>query len=384
MATGSRSRRPEAAAENRHPRGEEGEHRHGDAGRDRPDPVLEAVRHVGPAVQGADRGHGGAGLHGDDEAEEHARHRRVDPGAVDERPRREGQWQEQPPVGDAVLDQRREDAQRDHGRQQREQLEVGGEEDGDDGDRDEVVDDRQGEQERPQRRGQGGPDDGQHGEREGDVGRGGDRPAAGGVAVGPQHHHGDEEDQSREDDPADGREHGDGGLGARAQVPDEELALELEPGDEEEDRQQAVGRPVPHGEPQVAPLRPEVGVAQRRVGVAPRAVGEEHGRDRREEQEGPAGRLGAQGARDELRLGPRRAAEQGGRRDDGRGCRAHASPLRSATTARGRRALRPAADQASRRSAVSLTVPRTHPHAVPRWPLTPRTSRRTSPARSGS
>ena len=35
----------------------------------------------------------------------------------------------------------------------------------------------------------------------------------------------------------------DRGLGRRAQVADEELALELEPGDEEEDGEQAVGRP---------------------------------------------------------------------------------------------------------------------------------------------
>jgi hypothetical protein len=147
-------RGPEAAAENRHPCGEEGEDRHGDAGRDRPHPVLEPVRHVGPAVEVADGGHGGAGLHGDDEAEEDAGHRGVDARPVHERPRREGQRQEQPPVGDAVLDQRCEHAQRDHGRQERQRLEVGGEDDGDDRDRDEVVDHRQGEQERPQRRGQ--------------------------------------------------------------------------------------------------------------------------------------------------------------------------------------------------------------------------------------
>ena len=52
-----------------------------------------------------------------------------------------------------------------------------GVEDRDDGDGEQVVDDGEGEQERAQGGGQVGADHRQHGEREGDVGGGRDRPA---------------------------------------------------------------------------------------------------------------------------------------------------------------------------------------------------------------
>ena len=190
-------------------------------------------------------------------------------------------------------------------------LEVGGVEDRDDRDRDEVVDDRKGQQERAQRRGQVRPDDGEHGQREGDVRRRGDRPPAQGRAVAAQCQDDADEDERRHDDPAHGGRDGHRGLGHRAQLADEELALELEPGDEEEDREQAVGRPVPERQPQVAPLGPHVGVSQGLVGLAPRAVREDQRRDRGTEQQGPADRLGAQRLGDVLALGPRRTTQDG-------------------------------------------------------------------------
>ena len=58
--------------------------------------------------------------------------------------------------------------------------------------------------------------------------------------------------------------------GRVAQVARDELALELEPGDEEEDGEQAVGRPGAQREVQVQRLGPDAGVAQLQVGVAPR------------------------------------------------------------------------------------------------------------------
>ena len=54
------------------------------------------------------------------------------------------------------------------------------------------------------------------------------------------------------------------------QVAGHELALELDPGDEEEDREQAVGRPRPEGEVEVQRVRADDGVAQRGVGVRAR------------------------------------------------------------------------------------------------------------------
>ena len=61
------------------------------------------------------------------------------------------------------------------------QVQVVGEEHRDDHDRDEVVDDGERQQERPQRGRQVGADDGQHRQRERDVGGGRDRPALGAV-----------------------------------------------------------------------------------------------------------------------------------------------------------------------------------------------------------
>ena len=59
-----------------------------------------------------------------------------------------------------------------------------------------------------------------------------------GVAHGDQH-----EDQRRHDHAAEGGDHGQDGLSRLPEGPDDQLALELEPGDEEEDGQQPVGRP---------------------------------------------------------------------------------------------------------------------------------------------
>jgi hypothetical protein len=67
---------------------------------------------------------------------------------------------------------------------QRPQVEVGGEEEGDDEDRAEVVQDGEREQERPQGRREMGADDGEHSEREGDVRGHRDRPAVQFVACG--------------------------------------------------------------------------------------------------------------------------------------------------------------------------------------------------------
>ena len=68
-----------------------------------------------------------------------------------------------------------------------------------------------------------------------------------------------------------------------AQVAGDELPLELQAGDEEEDRQQAVGGPGAQGQVQVQRLRADLGVPQRRVAGRPGRVGpdqREHGAGR--------------------------------------------------------------------------------------------------------
>ena len=145
---------------------------------------------------------------------------------------------------------------------------------------------------------------------------------------------------------------GTAALATCAQLTDEELALELEPGDEEEDGEQTVRRPVPERQPQLAPLRPDVGALQGLVGLAPRAVREDQRRHGRGEQEGPAGRLGAQGFGDVLALRPRRATQDGAVLAGGSRV-GHGLLLGGGRDApRGRRV---GADQTSRRSVGSLS-----------------------------
>ena len=69
---------------------------------------------------------------------------------------------------------------------------------------------------------------------------------------------------------ADGGGHGQGRPPRVAQVAGDELALELQSGDEEEDRQQPVGRPGAQGQVQVQRRRADAGVAQGLVAGAPR------------------------------------------------------------------------------------------------------------------
>ena len=104
----------EAAAHHPHPRGEEREDRHRDPGGQRPEPVLEPVRHVDVGLQGGDPRHPGqsrrplAGLDRHDEPEQDPRDGGVDTGGVHQPPGEGGQREQQPPVRDPALHQRRE------------------------------------------------------------------------------------------------------------------------------------------------------------------------------------------------------------------------------------------------------------------------------------
>ena len=121
----------------------------------------------------------------DGEAQQHTGHGGVHPGRVHQRPGRRGQGEQQPPRPHPTLHQQREHTEREQSEQQRHHRQLGGVEDRDDGDGQQVVDHGQGQQEDPQGRGQMGADDGQHGQGERDVGCGGDRPTA---AVPPPAH----------------------------------------------------------------------------------------------------------------------------------------------------------------------------------------------------
>ena len=94
-----------------------------------------------------------------------------------------------------------------------------------------------------------------------------------------------------------------------AQVTDDQLALELQPGDEEEDGEQPVRGPLPEGQVQVQRGRSDGEVAQRDVGLDPGGVRPDDRGDGGRQQQRAADRLGAQGAGDALRLAPRGPVE---------------------------------------------------------------------------
>jgi hypothetical protein len=152
----------------------------------------------------------------------------------------------------------REDRQGHQGQQQRPDGEVAGVEHGDDGDRDEVVDHGEGEQEDPQGAREVRADDGQDGHGEGDVRRGRDRPAPQRLRVAEVH---ERVEDGGDRHPSRCRCDGHHGPAELAQVPGHELAFEFQSHEEEEDRQQAVGRPRPEAQLQVPGGVPDPQVA---------------------------------------------------------------------------------------------------------------------------
>ena len=94
-----------------------------------------------------------------------------------------------------------------------------------------------------------------------------------------------EVDQRRDDDTADGGGDGDDRPPHLAEVADEELSLELEPGDEEEDREQPVGRPLADRQVEVKGVRADGEVADRGVDISGGSIGQKEGDDGRAEQE---------------------------------------------------------------------------------------------------
>ena len=284
--------------------GEEREDGNGEAGREGPDPVLEVLGQPGAGVRPA----GGLGAdHRDREAQQHPGDGGVHAGLVHEHPGDRGQREQQPPGADPLLHQQREECQRHQGAEQRQQVEVGGVEDRDDRDRDEVVDDGQRQQEGAHAAGQVGADDGQHRQREGDVGRGGDRPALEGAvgAEGDQH-----VDQRRHGHAAGGGQDRQRGALGVAQVAGHELALELEPDDEEEDREQPVGGPGPEAEVEVEGGRTDREVAQRLVGAAGGGVDPDQRHHGAEQQQRAADGLLPEHLGDARGLGPGAASQE--------------------------------------------------------------------------
>jgi hypothetical protein len=237
----------------------------------------------------------------------------VHAGLVHQHPGQGGQRQQQPPGADALLHQHAEQRDRHQRQQQRHDLQRRGVEDGDDRDGQQVVDDRQGEQEGAQPGGQVGADHREDGEGEGDVGRGGDRPPGQRATPGAQVHR--RVEHGRHHHAAHGGGDRESRLARVAEVAGDELALELQAGDEEEDRQQAVGRPGAQRQVQVQPEevgRADDGVAERLVGTRPWGVRPDQRDQGADHQEDPADGLLAQDPGETPGLEVRARAEQAG------------------------------------------------------------------------
>ena len=128
-----------------------------------------------------------------------------------------------------------------------------------------------------------------------------------------------------------------------AQVTGDELALELQPGDEEEDRQQPVGGPLGQRQVQVQRRRPDPQVAERGVRVAPRRVRPDQREHGGRDQQDPADGLRTQDVADPADLRPAPPREQA--RSIERG--AHALPPKAVDNR--------SADQASRHTTAHPT-----------------------------
>ena len=131
-----------------------------------------------------------------------------------------------------------------YGDQQRHRVEFAREEERDDQNRDEVVDDGEREQQGTEPARQPLADQRQHAEREGDVGRGRDRPA--GHLFGVAHDR--EEDERRGDDATDRRDRRHERFARAGEFAVLELVPEFDRREKEEDREQPVGDPVPEAQ----------------------------------------------------------------------------------------------------------------------------------------
>ena len=187
-------------------------------------------------------------------------------------------------------------------------MQVAGVEDGDDGDRQQVVDHGQGQQEGPQRRPAGACR-----RRPARPGRTRCRWRSGSPSPAARRRRRrrltSDEEQRRDGHPADRGHDRQRGPARVAQVAGDELPLELQPGDEEEDRQQAVGRPGAQRQVQVQRARPDREVPQAGVGAGPGRVRPDQRDHGGGQQQRPADGLPAQQRGDPGGLGPGAARE---------------------------------------------------------------------------
>ena len=227
-----------------------------------------------------------------EQAHGHAGQGRADPRAPHGQPQGdpEADVQRQPP--DAGPDQHRHQDQHPGGEGQGRRVDAAAVEQGHHRDRPQVVDHGQGEQEHLEGRGHPRAEQGQHPEGEGDIGghrhpppgRAGPAGVAGGV------------DGRRDGHAAHRGHHRQGGLAPGRELAGDQLALDLQPDDQEEQGHEAVVDPVAQVglDAEAAELDGQRGLPQGVVGGPPGRVRPHQGDRGRRHQHDPAGRLLAQ------------------------------------------------------------------------------------------
>ncbi len=249
--------------------------------------LAERPEQVGGALQVAALRRVGVGQQAHREPDDD----RVDPGAQQRDPGREPQ---------RGVSQTGAHARHPRREYHREDAEPGGErapddvlavEDGDDDECDEVVDDGECQEERPQPLGEAWPDDGEYTQREGGVGGHRDPPATRGRFPRVDR----QVDQDGYGHPRQTGHDGQGEAAAFSQLAYVELAPGLQPDDEEEKRHQPVGDPFPQvlRDAPVADLDRQFGSPDRLVRRGGDVHPDQGGERRRQQNRGTAG-LGAQ------------------------------------------------------------------------------------------
>src|SRR5690606_20570791 len=191
----------------------------------------------------------------------------VHPALEDGGPQRDAEDDVGGDAADPQFAQRRDEREQHHRGAQRGQRQVGGVEQRDDGDGQDVVGDGQGQQEHPERGGAAGTDDRDQAEGERGVGADRDAPAHGAGPARVER----QVDQGGADHAADGgadRDHDDAPF---AQFAEGEFAGQLQADGEEEQHHQAVVDPLVQGEGEgrAADVQADRGLPEVLVAVAP-------------------------------------------------------------------------------------------------------------------
>ena len=229
-------------------------------------------------------------LHRDEERERHTRERRMHPGLQHRHPQHHANEDIGRDRQHAAAVEHRQRDHRSRGDRQRDRRKLVGVGHRDDGDGAEVVEDREGEQEHFQPDRHPAADQGQHAERECNVGRGGDRPAADRDGVTPVAKGIDPRGQQHAAQRGDGRQRD---LRRVGQVAFQHLPLELEPHQQEEHRHQPVVDPEEQGlgDLQRADAHFDRDLEQGLVKGLRGRIGDGHGRRRGDHQQDAARRF---------------------------------------------------------------------------------------------